>query len=85
MKKLGYVLYALLIIAAIGLLVALFEDVFMLGITFGYCILGFMCSCLARTPKKSKYMFGKYKGMKIAAFVIICVVLALLCAACSGM
>jgi hypothetical protein len=72
------------VLAAIGLLVALFEDVFMLGITFCYCILGFMCSCLTRTPKKSKNVFGRYKGIRIGVFVVICVVLALLCASCSG-
>jgi len=75
----------LYVIAAIALMVALFEDAFILGAAFAYGIFGFMCTVLSRTPKKSKNIFGKYKSMKISVFVIICVVLALLCASCSGM
>lgn len=75
----------LYILAALALLVALIEsNVLGLGLLFCYGILGFMFSCLARTPKKSKYMFGKHKGIKIAVFVIICVVLALFCGSCAA-
>lgn len=76
--------FILYILAGIAMILAMSEDVMMMGIAFCYGIFGVMCTVLSKTPKKSKNVFGKYKGMKVSAFVWICVILAILCGACSG-
>ena len=48
----------------------------MLGMTFFLIVLGLMFIVLSKTPKGSKNIFGKEKGIKKSTFIIICVVAA---------
>ena len=54
------------------------EEPEMLIMTLFFGMLGTMFLCLAKTPKGSTYLFGKEKGIKVSAFVWICIIVAFL-------
>lgn len=61
--------------AALLLLVSLtVEPTVFIGVAM-YAILGIMFLLLSKTPKGSTYLFGKQKGVKTTAFILVCLFL----------
>lgn len=50
------------------------NDFSIITAAFFFGVLGIMFLCLAKTPKRSKYLFGKESGIKKAGFIVFCIV-----------
>ena len=80
-KVIKFILNALfisnIVLALLGLIIAITEaDVFSVFMTLFFLIYAVMFKILALTPKGSKHILGKDKGIKTGYFILICVLLS---------
>ena len=67
-----------ILLAGLGFIMAIAEaDVFSVFLAFFFLIYAIMFKVIALTPKGSKHILGKEKGLKLSYFILICVMLSL--------